>query len=142
MKSNECFVVLCQECDSKSGLSLLIKLDIRGQSFKLMMMSIAQSNSGCQHFQFNYKLLRRCLNDGYTDLGLCLVCTALVLFCQTSPCLLPEVAQVPYSFILQLRAEKRVGLGQNRYQPTEETERERLSTTRSLTLIYIRTFYD
>lgn len=36
-----------------------------------------------------------------------------------SPCLLPEVAQVPYSFILQLRAEQRVGLRQNRYQPKQ-----------------------
>lgn len=36
-----------------------------------------------------------------------------------SPCLLPEVAQIPYSFIFQLRAKQRVGLGQNGYQPTE-----------------------
>lgn len=38
-----------------------------------------------------------------------------------SPHLLPEVAKIPYGFILQLRAEQRVGLGQDGYQPTKKT---------------------
>lgn len=40
-----------------------------------------------------------------------------------SPGLLPEVAQVPYGLILQLRAEQRVGLGQNGDEPTGWRER-------------------
>lgn len=40
-------------------------------------------------------------------------------FTARSPCLLPEVAQIPYSFILELRPEQRVGLGQNGYQPKQ-----------------------
>lgn len=40
-------------------------------------------------------------------------------FTSHGPCLLPEVAQIPYGFILQLRAEQRVGLGQNGYQPEQ-----------------------
>ena len=38
--------------------------------------------------------------------------------------LLPEVAQVPYSFILQLRAKQRVSLSQDGYQPAAYKERK------------------
>lgn len=39
--------------------------------------------------------------------------------------LLPEVAQIPYGFILQLRAKQWVGLGQNGYQPTRSKDKDR-----------------
>lgn len=50
-----------------------------------------------------------------------------------SPCLLPEVAQIPNSFILELRAKQRVGLGQNRYQPAERGKERQLKSELSQT---------
>lgn len=43
----------------------------------------------------------------------------------SSPWSLPEVAQIPNGFILQLRAKQRVGLGQDGYQPTVWRQRGR-----------------
>lgn len=45
-----------------------------------------------------------------------------------SPWLLPEVAQIPNGFIPELRAEQRVGLRQDGYQPTANTETEHTFT--------------